>query len=115
MPESTPAYVLSASAAPQYRRGWVALFLFTLTMINYIDRISLSFAARPIAAEFHLSSVTLGYLFSSFLWTYTACLIPAGVLVDRWGCRQRPRGSPHSSSRNHGRTLRLITASTLCR
>ncbi len=88
MPESTPAYVLSASAAPQYRRGWVALFLFTLTMINYIDRISLSFAARPIAAEFHLSSVTLGYLFSSFLWTYTACLIPAGVLVDRWGTRR---------------------------
>jgi ACS family glucarate transporter-like MFS transporter len=74
--------------AAQFRRGWIGLFLFTLTMINYIDRIALSFAARPIAAEFHLSSVALGYLFSSFLWTYTAFLIPSGIAVDRMGTKR---------------------------
>jgi len=26
--------------AAQFRRGWIGLFLFTLTMINYIDRIA---------------------------------------------------------------------------
>jgi len=72
----------------QYRRGWVALFLFALSLINYIDRVTLSFAATPIAAEYHLSPVALGYLFSSFLWTYTLCLIPMGLLVDRYGSKR---------------------------
>lgn len=34
-----------------YRRGWIAAFLFTLAMINYMDRIALSIAAAPIAVE----------------------------------------------------------------
>jgi MFS family permease len=71
-----------------YRRGWVALLLFTLALINYIDRVTLSFAAAPISQEFGLSSVTLGYLFSSFLWTYTLCLLPMGALVDRFGAKR---------------------------
>ena len=71
-----------------YRRGWVALFLFSLALINYIDRVTLSFAADPIAREYGLSPVTLGYLFSSFLWTYTLCLLPAGMLVDRFGAKR---------------------------
>ena len=72
----------------QYRRGWVALFLFTLTLINYVDRVTLSFAAEPISREFGLSPVTLGYLFSSFLWTYTLCLLPMGLFVDRFGAKR---------------------------
>jgi len=70
-----------------YRRGWIALFLFSLAMINYIDRITLSFAIGPIAKEFDLDTVARGYLFSSFLWTYTICLIPMGMLVDRFGAK----------------------------
>jgi ACS family glucarate transporter-like MFS transporter len=72
----------------QYRRGWVALLLFTLALINYIDRVTLSFAAGPITQEFGLSSVTLGYLFSFFLWTYTLFLLPMGSLVDRFGAKR---------------------------
>jgi len=72
----------------QYRRGWVALLLFALALINYIDRVTLSFAATPIAQEYHMSPVALGYLFSSFLWTYTLFLLPMGVLVDRFGARR---------------------------
>ena len=30
-----------------YRRGWIALFLFTLAMINYIDRVALSVSGKP--------------------------------------------------------------------
>jgi hypothetical protein len=58
----------------QYRRGWVAFLLFMLTPINYIDRVTLSFAAEPITKEFGLSSVMLGYLFSSFLWAAASIL-----------------------------------------
>ena len=71
-----------------YRRGWIALLLFTLALINYIDRVTLSFAATPIAKEYGLSPVLLGYLFSSFLWTYTLFLLPMGLLVDRFGAKR---------------------------
>ena len=71
-----------------YRRGWVALMLFSLTLINYVDRATLSFAIDPIAHEFGLSTVAKGYLFSSFLWTYTLFLIPMGLLVDRFGAKR---------------------------
>ncbi len=68
-----------------YRRVWICVFLFTLTMINYTDRVALSVAGKPIATEFGLSPVEMGYLFSSFLWMYLVCLLPVGLLVDRFG------------------------------
>ena len=71
-----------------WRRGWISVFLFTLAMINYVDRVALSVAAKPIAAEFGLSPVWMGYLFSSFLWTYLLALIPMGILVDRLGSKK---------------------------
>lgn len=67
------------------RRLWVCAFLFTLTTINYTDRVALSVAAKPVSVEFGLTPVELGYLFSSFLWMYIVCLIPVGLLVDRFG------------------------------
>jgi len=70
------------------KRGFIALFLFTLTAINYIDRLALSMAARPVADEFHLSPVQLGYLFSSYLWAYVLASIPMGIVVDRFGARR---------------------------
>ena len=72
----------------QKRRYWIALMLFSLALINYVDRVTLSFAAAPISKEFGLSPVALGYLFSSFLWTYTIFLIPMGMLVDRFGAKR---------------------------
>jgi ACS family glucarate transporter-like MFS transporter len=61
--------------------------LFTLAMINYVDRVALSVASKPIADEFGLSPVVMGYLFSSFLWTYLLCLMPMGILVDKFGSK----------------------------
>lgn len=67
------------------RRLWVCVFLFTLTTINYTDRVALSVAAKPVSVEFGLTPIELGYLFSSFLWMYIICLLPVGLLVDRFG------------------------------
>src|SRR3954451_21669698 len=67
------------------RRLWVCVLLFTLTTINYTDRVALSVAAKPVSVEFGLTPVEMGYLFSSFLWMYILCLIPVGLLVDRYG------------------------------
>jgi len=74
------------SVSPR-RRYWVYALLFLLATINYVDRVALSVAAKPISAEFSISAVQMGYLFSSFLWLYLICLIPMGVIVDRFGAR----------------------------
>ena len=71
-----------------HRRVGIALLIFLAVIINYIDRIALSVAAKPIAAEFGLSPVELGYLFSGFLWTYVVCLIPLGLLVEKIGAKR---------------------------
>jgi MFS family permease len=69
------------------RRVFVYVFLFLLLLINYMDRINLSVAGAPVAKDLGLSPVSLGYLFSSFLWVYILCLLPAGSLTDRLGSR----------------------------
>jgi len=61
--------------------------MFLLATINYVDRIVLSVSSAPIAEEFGISKVELGYLFSSFLWLYVICLVPMGMIVDRLGTR----------------------------
>ena len=70
------------------RRAWVAVFLFSCVLINFIDRMNLSVAARPIATEFGLSPVQMGYLFSCFQWGYVICVLPIGVLADRVGTKR---------------------------
>ncbi len=43
--------------------------------------------AQTIRGEFKLSPVEMGYLFSSFLWTYVICLLPIGIMLDRFSPR----------------------------
>jgi MFS family permease len=74
------------------RRVWIALLIFTAVIINYMDRIALSVAAKPLAAEFHFSPVAMGYLFSGFLWTYVICLIPLGLVVEKVGAKRMVGG-----------------------
>ena len=71
-----------------HRRYWVYAMLFSLGVINFIDRITMSVAAKPIAGELGLSPIELGYLFSSFYWMYVIGLVPGGVLADRLGGRK---------------------------
>lgn len=70
-------------------RSRLALYvlLFSLITVNYGDRVALSIGAKPIAAEFHISTVGMGYLLSCFLWSYVVCLIPWGAMTDWIGIR----------------------------
>ena len=69
------------------RRVLIFVLMFFLATINYIDRVVLSVSATPIAKEFDITPVQLGYLFSSFLWLYVICLVPMGMIVDKFGTR----------------------------
>jgi ACS family glucarate transporter-like MFS transporter len=76
---------IAKGSVGQKKRIWIYVFLFTLTLINYIDRISLSVASTALKQEFGISPVAMGYLLSSFVWLYFVALIPMGYLVGRYG------------------------------
>lgn len=71
-----------------HRRYWVYFLLFLFNVICYLDRINMSVAGRPIALEFGLSPIQLGYLFSSFLWAYVVMMLPSGRMVDSLGAHR---------------------------
>ena len=81
--------VTSGSTKPTIsrRRVWIYILLFLLSVVAYIDRISISVGAKSIQTEFHLSPVAMGYVLSAFFWSYLVCLVPAGILSDRYGPR----------------------------
>jgi ACS family glucarate transporter-like MFS transporter len=70
------------------RRYWIALLLFFMTLINYVDKIVFAVAAPDLKTMFNLSAGTLGVLLSVVTWGYTVALIPAGLVTDRVGARK---------------------------
>jgi len=76
-----------AQPAVHFRRGWIYVLLLALVTINYMDRSALGVVAQAVRGEFKLSPVQMGYLFSSFLWTYALCILPVGILLDRFSAR----------------------------
>jgi MFS family permease len=67
------------------RFGPALLLLVFASLINYVDRGNLSVAAPLLQREWHISSSTLGALFSAFFWTYTTMQFFSGWLTDRLG------------------------------
>ncbi len=90
-----------------HRRYWVYFLLFLFNAICYLDRINMSVAGRPVAQEFGLSPVALGYLFSSFLWAYVVMMLPSGRLVDSLGAH---RMAAISAPAGRGRSRRCCPA-----
>lgn len=68
-------------------RWYVAALLFASTVINYIDRQTLSVVAPVLTRELNISPVEYGYILQAFLAAYTIMYVVSGVLVDRWGTR----------------------------
>src|SRR4051812_48002386 len=68
-------------------RFWIIAVLFMISSIAYASRATLQMAGKPLAAEFHLDPVQLGYLFSAFAWSYAIAQIPGGALLDKYGSR----------------------------
>jgi sugar phosphate permease len=56
-------------------------------LITYLDRVNISTAAPVIAKEFGFDKITMGIIFSSFVWAYAAFQVPGGWLSDRFGAR----------------------------
>jgi sugar phosphate permease len=68
---------------------WVVLVLLCLMyLITYLDRVSLASTALQIRAEYGFSKVTMGVIFSAFIWSYALFQVPGGWLGDRFGPRK---------------------------
>jgi ACS family glucarate transporter-like MFS transporter len=62
--------------------------MFICSTIAYMDRVNISVSGKAIMAQFGLSNIQLGYIFSAFLVGYAAFQIPDGWLADRFGPRR---------------------------
>lgn len=69
------------------RRWLIVSLLFTASLINYLDRATISFALPLISRDFHLTSQSKGLLLSAFFWSYALMQIPIGWSADRLNLR----------------------------
>jgi ACS family hexuronate transporter-like MFS transporter len=79
---------ITAPGARMNRRRWVILWLiFTITVINFIDRQTLSVLAPVLRATFHLSNQQYGRIVSALQFGMMSGEFPMGYLMDRYGAR----------------------------
>ncbi|MFB3779686.1 MAG: MFS transporter [Bryobacteraceae bacterium] len=70
------------------RRRWLMIGLaFLATVINYLDRQTLSVAAPVITAEFHMTNVDYSRVVFAFMLAYTVMNGISGPMVDRLGTK----------------------------
>src|SRR5580698_5850050 len=58
-------------------RYFLALWLFVLSAVAFLDRTNISIAGLEISHEYGLNTQALGWIFSSFLIGYAGFQIPA--------------------------------------
>ena len=77
----------ATSAQPSRGRWYVLLLISVMYLITYLDRVNISTAAPQISKEFGFDKVTMGFIFSAFVWAYALFQVPGGWLSDRFGAR----------------------------
>lgn len=76
---------------------WVVMgIVMAIMAVTALNRLNLSIAGKYIEEEFSFNTISMGLVFSSFLWGYGLFQIPWGYVCDRIGPR------------------RTLTASILC-
>ena len=70
-------------------RWWIVSLLFFSTVLNYIDRQTLSILAPVLEVQFHMSSEDYAFVVNAFLISYTVMQAVSGIVLDwlgtRWG------------------------------
>ncbi len=68
-------------------RWWIVGLLFASTVINYLDRQTLSILARTIQTDLRMSDLDYARVVQAFLLAYTLAYLGAGRITDRLGAR----------------------------
>ena len=70
------------------RQQWIiAILLFFMILLNYLDRVVLSLLSPVIRAEFHLTPMDYAYAVNAFLIAYGVMYLGSGLVLDRVGSR----------------------------
>ena len=69
-------------------RYWVLTLLFFLSVIVYLDRVSISLTGVRIKAELGLSNEQFGWVLAAFALSYALFEVPTGIMGDRLGPRK---------------------------
>ena len=71
------------------RVRWVVMgFVMAIMAVTALNRLNLSIAGKYIEAEFSFNTISMGRVFSAFLWGYGLFQIPWGYVCDRIGPRR---------------------------
>lgn len=87
---STAAPVQADTLAERTRRRIalrLAPFLFVLYILNYLDRVNVSFASLQMTGELHFSNSVFGFGAGIFFIGYFLLQVPAAMLVETWSAR----------------------------
>ncbi len=87
-----PAIAPAAALLGDRTRHHIALrllpFLFTLYIVNYVDRTNVAYAAIGMSRDLGFSDRVFGMGAGIFFISYVALQIPGALLVERWSARR---------------------------
>jgi ACS family hexuronate transporter-like MFS transporter len=69
-------------------RWIIAGLVFLNTVINYLDRQTLSIVAPRLTHELHMSDIQYAHIVQAFLIAYTVMYLGSGIAIDRWGVKR---------------------------
>ena len=82
-----PHYAEPSDSSERYR--WtIGILLGVGVLVNYFDRVNLSVSHAALVDSFGITPQTFGQLSAAYSWTYAACQLPTGVLLDAFGVRK---------------------------
>lgn len=73
---------------PSNFRWFLALIMFLISFISYMDRVNLSVATPTIMQEFGFTKMNMGFLQTAFFVGYAAMQIPGGIMAEMFGHRR---------------------------
>src|SRR5689334_20225757 len=86
---AVPSQTLSSGARPiRHLRWWIGGLLFASTVINYIDRQTLSWLAPYLKRDYHWTNTDYAHVLISFRVAYSIGQAVCGRLIDRVGTRR---------------------------
>ncbi|MEO8302056.1 MAG: MFS transporter [Rhizomicrobium sp.] len=73
-------------------RYLLVMLIFLVSAVVNLDRTNIAIAGSYLAADYHITNVQLGWVFSAFMIGYAAFQIPAGWIVGKLGPRNTLTG-----------------------
>lgn len=75
-------------STPEPYRWTIGLLLGLGVLVNYFDRVNLSVSHDALVESFHITPAAFGQLSAAYSWTYAACQLPMGIVLDKFGVRK---------------------------